>query len=476
MESCGATMGEVSEEEFKAGVPYINNYCETTHRGVVHCEWTPAKGRILRSRRGFEMGEIIFREPPLHIVAEKHGNLAFEKIKELCRTQSSTFEYEALWYWTALCSLVRGQLPPGEDRLRPIDDDQQTKLLLLFHAEVTKPSEAASRLVTELGLSQLEPLDLERLLQVWILNCFEHSDDPLGYSTYFMSSFMSHSCLPNAVWHYDGDDFILRARGAIDAGDEISVSYLSEDVLLESVPRRRKQLKDSKHFVCTCIRCTAELDLSRGFVLARASGGVCFAAAAASGRELVGGSCSLSSEETGLFLQEEQWFERKLDGFERRVDRSPGKHSNVVGLIEESVARAEKTLAQHFLMDKAWHMLGGLYERNGCQAEAEALLERRVAFQARAYPGLSGTRAWTLEALADMMLHHAGAFAQQRVVVPSSAVAQELAAKRVPGVYSECLDTLRLMFGAEHEHYTAVSRKATELQREMDRHLSRAKS
>lgn len=469
--ACGAAMGEVSEEEAKAGVPYINNYCETVHRGVVRCEWTPEKGRILRSGTRFEMGDVIFREPPLHIVAEKPGDPAFEKVKELCRTQSSIFEYEALWYWTALCSLARRQLPPGGDRLRPIDDDRQRKLLLLYHAEVTQPSQAATKLVAELGFTELEPLDFERLLQVWILNCFEHSDDPLGYSTYFMSSFMSHSCEPNAVWHYDGDDFVLRARGVLATGDEISVSYLSEEALLESVPVRRRHLKDSKHFICTCVRCSAELDLSRGFVLARAPDGVCFAAAAASSKELIGGNCDLVPEEVELFLQEEQWLERKLEGFERRVDRSPGKHSNVVGLVEESIARAEKTLAQHFLMDKAWQILGGLYERNGCQAEAEALLERRVTFQARAYPGLSGTRAWTLEALADMILRHAGASVQPRVEVPSVAVAREVSSKRCPGVYAECLAILRLMFGAEHEHYTVVGRKAEELQKELDRHL-----
>ncbi|CAE8704343.1 unnamed protein product, partial [Polarella glacialis] len=81
---------------------------------------------------------------------------------------------------------------------------------------------------------------------------------------YFMSSFMSHSCFPNAVWHYDGDDFVLRARRDIEVHDEITVSYLSEDCLLESSASRRRHLKDSKHFVCNCERCFADRDPCRG--------------------------------------------------------------------------------------------------------------------------------------------------------------------------------------------------------------------
>merc|ERR1712061_973757 len=110
-----------------------------------------------------------------------------------------------------------------------------------------------------------DPLALEQLLRVWILNCFEHSEAPLGYSTYFLSSFMSHSCFPTAVWYYEGDDFVLRARTDIEAGDEITLSYLSEDALLESVAARRKHLKESKHFHCECPRCAAPVDKARGF-------------------------------------------------------------------------------------------------------------------------------------------------------------------------------------------------------------------
>lgn len=307
-------MAPVTPEEVAADCPYINDYCRERHRSVVRCSYTKLKGRILTSAKAFKQGDVIFREPPLHIVAEQKDNPAFTMLKELCTANPQVFEYEPLWYWTALCSLKESQLPPSEARLAPISEDQQRKLLLLYHSDITEASEAARQLVSRLGLdSTLNPLDLERLLQIWILNCFEHSDDPLGYSTYFMSSFMSHSCLPNAVWHYEGDDFLLRARCAIEDGDEICVSYLSEDALLESVPARRKHLKDSKHFVCTCARCSSPRDTSRGF---RCPGcGICSFFCARPGAtgtgELAGAICEqcrhvVTDSESETLIQEEK--------------------------------------------------------------------------------------------------------------------------------------------------------------------------
>ncbi|CAE7939431.1 unnamed protein product, partial [Symbiodinium necroappetens] len=131
-------------------------------------------------------------------------------------------------YWAAMCSLPPKDLPPTS-KLKPVTEDTHKKLLLLYSPETSEASEAMRLLVEEFPSElRCRPLDLERLMQVWILNCFEHTDEPLGYATYFMSSFMSHSCRPNSLWHYDGDDFILRARERIQAGDEITVSYLSE--------------------------------------------------------------------------------------------------------------------------------------------------------------------------------------------------------------------------------------------------------
>jgi len=466
----------ISVQEAAADCPYINDYCNERHRGVVKCSWTVDKGRILTSEASFRQGEIIFREPPLHIVAEQKNNPAFRRLKELCDKNGAVFEYETLWYWTALCSLKQGQLGPEEERLKPIDEDKQRKLLLLYHSDVAAASEASKQLVLELGLSYLEPIDLERLLQIWILNCFEHSDDPLGYSTYFMSSFMSHSCLPNAVWHYDGDDFVLRARCAISAQDEITVSYLSEDALLESISARRKHLKDSKHFVCQCERCNAERDYSRGF-RCPACPGVVFAAPTASNEDGIEGaacgSCGhvVKDKEAMSLSDAERDLEGKLEGWERRMERGGrGKYGQIIGPVEAAIALSEGTLAQHWLLDKAWQLLAELYDKSSRPRDAEELVRRRIAFQESAYPGLSGTRAWTLEAFGDMLLRHSGAIMEPQVKLPSKAAALQLAST-APRVYSDSLDILRLMFGEQHDYYICVQGKATGLHEELKRHL-----
>mmetsp|Transcript_54089 Transcript_54089/g.118429 ORF Transcript_54089/g.118429 Transcript_54089/m.118429 type:complete len:474 (-) Transcript_54089:102-1523(-) len=467
----------VSPEEAAAECPFINEYCRTKHRSLVKCSWTPEKGRILLSQAAFKHGDVIFREPPLHIVAEQKGNKAFDRLKELCAQKPQVFEYEPLWYWTALNSLMATQLPPSESRLMAITEDQQRKLFCLYHSEVTEPTTAVKLLVMDLGLeATLDPLSLERLLQIWILNCFEHSDSPLGYSTYFMSSFMSHSCQPNAVWHYDKDDFVLRARSDIAAKDEICVSYLSEDALLESVIARRKHLKDSKHFVCTCVRCIAERDSSRGFRCPKCAAPAFYVCKAdiKGASELTGSTCDncghgLTAAEASDLVGEEKWLEQKLEGCERRMEKnSRSKHSALLTPLEEAVERSGRTLSQHWLHDKAWQMLADVYERNDRREAAEELLRKRISFQQGAYPGLSGTRAWTSEAYADMLLRHSGATVDPHVKVPSQGAAEQLAKSAHP-VYQEALRILRLMFGEEHEYYTSVNRKARELELEIQR-------
>eukprot|EP00931_Biecheleriopsis_adriatica_P050870 TRINITY_DN29485_c0_g2_i1.p1 TRINITY_DN29485_c0_g2~~TRINITY_DN29485_c0_g2_i1.p1 ORF type:complete len:533 (+),score=104.49 TRINITY_DN29485_c0_g2_i1:62-1600(+) len=110
------------KSDVTADCQYINDYCRAKHRSVITCHWTHQKGRILRSERSFKQGEIIFREPPLHIVAEQENNPAFLRIKELCAQQPKVFEYEPLWYWAALSSLKSSLLPSNETRIKAIDE------------------------------------------------------------------------------------------------------------------------------------------------------------------------------------------------------------------------------------------------------------------------------------------------------------------------------------------------------------------
>ncbi|CAJ1345478.1 unnamed protein product, partial [Effrenium voratum] len=63
---------------------------------------------------------------------------------------------------------------------------------------------------------------LEELLQVWIYNSFDLSEDGKEAGAIFLCAAMqSHSCAPNAAWHLDeNNSFILHARSFIEEGQE----------------------------------------------------------------------------------------------------------------------------------------------------------------------------------------------------------------------------------------------------------------
>lgn len=103
---------------------------------------------------------------------------------------------------------------PAAPDARGVTAETQYNLRLLHHEKVLEPTKAAELIVSEIAVAA-DPRVVESLIQIWVLNCFEYSDDPQAYSTYFFSSFMSHSCFPNAVWHYSGADHVLRCRREI---------------------------------------------------------------------------------------------------------------------------------------------------------------------------------------------------------------------------------------------------------------------
>ncbi|KAG0600003.1 hypothetical protein M758_11G000200 [Ceratodon purpureus] len=76
---------------------------------------------------------------------------------------------------------------------------------------------------------------------------------PLGTGFYPVISIINHSCLPNAVLHFDGNRAAVRAVDDIHEGTEITISYVE---LAASTTTRRKALKDQYYFDCNCIRCS----------------------------------------------------------------------------------------------------------------------------------------------------------------------------------------------------------------------------
>ncbi|CAE8732068.1 unnamed protein product [Polarella glacialis] len=499
--TCVSMFSDVKPPQTSAAAPswasddivhYIDGVCLKERGGVVRCSSAPGKGRILLAGRDFDPGELILEERPLHQVCESPDSSCFQAIESFRQRNPREFRLDTLWYWLAVSSLTAEQLesgaaPPREGLPPPVPEELQRRLLLLQGGEsvdVSAPSNGICLLTQELGLrGQHAPL-LERLLGAWTLNCFEHSEVPRGYATYFVPSFMSHACFPTAVWVMGGeggDSFVLRARQKLSAGDEITISYLSEVDLLEDATFRRQHLSASKKFVCSCARCVPGTpDLSRGFHCPiQQCGGKVFARVgefrakkrkrkteelSVLAAELVGTACqsclrSLSQIEALALIQEECWLRSLVASWEAQSPRGSFSPDDAKQLEE----RIGRSFSQHSLANNALGHLGAMQFFRKNWAAASRIAGLRRDFASAAYPGpSSGAHAWATEAYAEQLLQQlAGIDVDLLLRRPQPmSVMQPLFNNQIAqGV----VWGLGLSFGTEHEYCTKVSQKEKSL-------------
>jgi len=345
--------------------------------------------------------------------------------------------------------------------------------LLLLHHDVAEAGKEASMMVEEL-VPNCDPMILERLTQVWVLNCFEYSDSPTGYSVYFFSSFMSHSCYPNAVWHYTGSDHVLRARRNIKVGDEVCIAYLPEDGLLNPTFMRRHELQQTKHFWCDCERCDATEDATRGVFCPGTSSTVFSVAtdpesnrkeylpSAWASRKCTPCGHILTAQESHEIAENENKLKKMID------DGIDGKSGQVsVKDVYKHEKWIEQTFSQHFLADSAWEQLADYYAKQLLFVDQRRILEKRCDFHKAAYPGLSGSHAWSLEALGDTLRYDAPS--QSQIVAArrkgrASVPVVPADTRRAAESYTESIRILRLMFGEDHEYVVSVVDKLKALQ------------
>lgn len=449
-----------------AGVDHINAHGREHFGGILECHWTEGKGRIVHATRTWQQGEVILVESPLHIVQEDASSKAFKKLQQMCKKHK--FDYEPLWYWCALKSLTKEQLEGAYEGGWECATALQQKNLLLLHHEVHEAGTESQMMVSEL-VPNCDPMTLERLTQVWVLNCFEYSDSPVGYSAYFFSSFMSHSCFPNAVWHYTGSDHVLRARRNIKVGDEVCIAYLPEEGLLNPTVMRRHELHSTKHFWCDCERCDATEDPTRGVYCPKCSTGTVFSVATDpdnNKKEYVPtawtarkcNSCGhiLDAQQAQEITANENKLRKMVeDGFE--------KSGPTIKDAQKNERWMESKFSQHFLVDLAWEQLAEFYVKHELYDEQRRVLQSRCAFHSVAYPGLSGTHAWSLEALGDALkINHSPDKKKAGGVKPVVKADK----KKAEQSFLESIRILRLMFGEDHEYVESVADKLKALKSE----------
>jgi len=483
----------------------INDYCKSLFGGDFLCEMAEGKGRIMIAKKAVKQGNLLFTEPPLHIAAEDEENVAFTRLKSLCQEDGDTFDYDPLWYWAALCSLTEDDLQGGPEvgTLPSVELEVQQRLLALFHTPIKEASDAVKMILQELGL-RADPVKVEELLQAWILNCFEHAEEPLAYSAYFASSFISHSCGANAIWT-EGDEglHILRARQDINVGDEITISYLNEQELLYCAEARIKSLKDTKQFTCTCERCAPPsnknsnnvsvpfLDTCRGFTC-KACGkcGIFYCLdkcqeANSKGKGYKGKAKSkglavpigldgvkcrecgklVDSSEAERLLEAEDELETivqeideeiKAGGVYAKVMQTQRNKEFLTRYSHPGKPQDAPVGPQHWLCDRLYEHFEKYYNLENCREDQRRYCDLRIEFQRNAYPGLSGALAWTLEEKGDTLLRHLGFGAK---MIESDKQFESDLQKQVEPSFKEAMEILCLMFGDEHEYYTIVETK-----------------
>ena len=427
------------------------------HHPQLEPRQSPQKGRTLHATKALRQGEQILVEGPLHSVQACAQSPAFKKLRRICKQYPDDFDFEPLWYWCALRSLTAKQLKGAHEGGWPVvAEDVQTRLLLLHHEDESlesKPGSSSRILVREMAPAA-DPDIIDRLTQVFVLNGFDYTDEPKGYCTYFYSSFMSHSCFPNAFWHYDGDNHVVRAREDIACGDEVCITYLPEDWLVRSVLERRWDLNETKRFWCSCERCTGNEDLCRGMMCSSCRRAPVFAVAPVLSRpegpvpeagDWLGATCGSCGHKVGKAeAQEFPKYENALHALLKTFEESSPEPERVREL-EDLVGNV---FSQHWLADQAREKLASFYANAGEHSKTAPLLAQRCDFIVAAYPGLSGALARQLEAQAD---------AQREI--EGSPVMRTWRTSEVRRLYAKAEQMLSTMYGSGGRKIARVRRK-----------------
>lgn len=76
-----------------------------------------------------------------------------------------------------------------------------------------------------------------------------------GLGLYPLGAIFNHSCHPNCLYVNEGKLLVFRCVRPVKKGEELTVNYVS---LYQSRNQRRKDLLQSKNFLCNCSRCSLQ--------------------------------------------------------------------------------------------------------------------------------------------------------------------------------------------------------------------------
>jgi hypothetical protein len=480
-------------------VEYINRLLRESGCEM-ECKFSEAKGRTLHVLRHFDRREIIYEGPLLHKVAEDVKNPIYIELTRLFHfNKGDALDYSPMWYWCSLNSLSFRI----SKYLETISEEKSKQLKMLYHPNVSMPSSTIVRVASSIGnlldrpFSPDELIELDRMTVIWTLNCFEHAEEPLTYASFFLPSFMSHSCGPSAMWTTIGDRFAIRAQKSMGFGDELTVSYLSEEFGLRPISKRREHLQSTKFFVCDCVRCTTGTDDTRGFPVPERLRlkPTCFLRFPRFDQCACG--CNSHIQLTDSELEELLALEASISELVLKLD-GPGEEDSVPVRPDPKLIESDETaVALEELVDRMglfhWASVRGLfqlaeyYKSIAMYPKAIMLTKRRIEgkrnYVRMAAPDVSSGFAWALEELGDLLLLHvsgsvvAGLSEQARERFCENwnpRTVEDVETLRASGAleaYTEAVDILTNVFGEDHEHTKTAEKKLLDLHRRLGREL-----
>ncbi|KAJ1610237.1 SET domain protein [Cryptosporidium canis] len=348
----------------------------------VEVRYTESKGRCLYARKCFNPGDVIFAESPLLVVTPELAPELSEFLEDM--NSKETFTLPPLWHVAALCTLTMLE-----------EEDKAICLDKWVPDPSAEPSYDVQKIIENTGID-VDPHLYERTLNAWRFNSFNHTSNN-GIVLYNVISMMAHNCGASCCWHYGVDNtFVLRAKTRLEIGDEITISYISDDDLFKC-SKTRRELLSNWLFYCQCERCNDPTDLSRG--LKCASCGV--------------GSMFFKEDESGVTrstrcsvcrsMPDREIIDSYTDLESQYIARLEETDKSDIEDVEAVYQEAQKVFTQHWIMYELDTMLFEAYKESQQFSFALSCLYNRLNFVRSVLPDCTYTLAWITEELGDIL-------------------------------------------------------------------------
>ena len=149
-----------------------------------------------------------------------------------------------------------------------VPPDKKEKYLTLFGPTTGASADRFRSNAMQMRSTNVHPLNdaeidnLVKVMQVMKFNAFTMDDQ--SRAIYSELTRFSHSCSPNCTFSFRGTAVNCYAKKQINAGEELTISYIATSDV-DPTHERRYQCLETKEFTCHCPRCDAVGDDTRQF-------------------------------------------------------------------------------------------------------------------------------------------------------------------------------------------------------------------